>query len=83
MPAACGSPSGSAGLSLREIDLPSEGVRDHSAIVFQAGEDAWFGDAVRSHGEIIEDAQAGHGSYVAEGRVGCCAWFRERFTVPG
>jgi len=23
------------------------------------------------------------GSYVAEGWVGCCGWFREHFTVPG
>ena len=25
----------------------------------------------------------GNGTYVGEGWVGCCSWFRERFNVPG
>ena len=25
----------------------------------------------------------GNGTYIAEGWVGCCSWFRERFNVPG
>ena len=25
----------------------------------------------------------GNGNYIAEGWVGCCSWFRERFSVPG
>jgi len=72
--AACSKASHSTGLTHREIEYLSEDVHDLSAIVFQAGENAYFGDTVFP-GEIIEEAQAGNGWTVtyelpAEFRIG-------------
>lgn len=72
------------GATLCRLSLRFEAAGPPNELLAGVADGAGFIDDpdVRAELDLDYDFYA-DGSYVAEGWVGCCSWFRERFTVPG